>query len=83
MRILGTLTDDTVNLFTNQVGCSQISRRIHKSEVIYLETKLMRSRERFRYYNKDFEICKVLKLRNCGNNGKKFEQLRKNLGKFF
>ena len=73
MRILGTLTDDTVNLLLGE-STNQRSFTSRK--------KLMRSRERFRYYNKDFETCKVLKLRNCGNNGNKFEQLRKNLGKF-
>ena len=43
----------------------------------------MRSRERFRYYNNDFETCKVLKLRNCGNNGSKLEQCWKSLTHFF
>ena len=42
----------------------------------------MGSRERFLFYNKDFETCKVLQLRICGNNGSKLEQCSKHLSKF-
>ena len=55
----------------------------HKEEVIYLQTNLMGSRERFLYYDNDFETCKILKLQNFEKIGSKLEQVMKNLINLF
>ena len=69
---------------THQI-CYHVYIRLHKAEVIYLQTKLMVGDL---FITKiDFETCKYLKLQNCGNNGskvernkEKFEQVLLNFG---
>ena len=55
---------------------------MHKAEFISLQLKLIGSCERFIYYNKGFKTCNVIKLRNRGINGRKYERFWKKLSTF-
>ena len=71
------LIDDTLDLWS----CTQQNSQ-SRGQLFRVHTNLTGFSERFLYYEKDFETCKHLKLRNFGNNEIKLEKFRTKLCKF-